>query len=180
MRTGTSAPIALALLAPLLVSAHAVEPSPDLGTAEAGCRPAEAGPAVIVSVEGLKDRRGILRLELYPPDDADFLADDAKLVNAGRTFRRLDVPVPPAGPVRLCMRLPEPGTWALVLLHDRDSNLKFNGLIDGAGFAGNPRLGLSRPKAEAARFVAGPELTRLTIRLNYWRGFSFGPLRKTH
>lgn len=161
----------------LLCGNHPVQPSPDLGKAEAACRPGEPGPAVIVDVQGLKDRKGVLRMELYPPNDQDFLADDNVLINANKVFRRVDMPLPPAGPVELCMRLPNPGTFALALLHDRDGDMKFSAFTDGAGFPGDPKIGFSRPKAQQATFVAAPGITRLSVRMNYWRGFSFGPLK---
>jgi uncharacterized protein (DUF2141 family) len=168
-----------ALAAPwLLADAPAYIPStPDLGKAEAQCRPGETGPAVLVLATGLKDRKGRLKAELYPANEADFLADDNVLVMAGKTFRRVEMPVPPSGPVQLCIRLPGPGDYALILLHDRDSNRKFGLSSDGIAFSNNPRLGLSKPKAEVVKFAAGTGVTPLTVRLNYRRGlFGFGPL----
>src|SRR3546814_8974614 len=70
---------ALALWSALLVAAGPVTPSPTLGKAEAACRPKETGPALIVHVVGLKDRKGLVRAEVYPANDADFLQDDAIL-----------------------------------------------------------------------------------------------------
>lgn len=168
-----------ALLMLALAGASAgVAPSPDLGKAEAQCRDGEPGPAVIVTAVGLKDRKGLMRAELYPDNDKDFLEDDAILVAAGKTFRRADIQLPPSGAVQLCLRLPAPGRYTLSLLHDRDSNLKFGLSSDGIGFPGNPRLGWSKPKAEVAHFTAGPGQTHVTIRLNYRRGLlSFGPLK---
>lgn len=152
-------------------------PSRELGKASGRCRPNEPGPAVVISVIGLKDRVGLLRAELYPANDKDFLEDDKILVRAGKTFNRVETTLPPSGPVQLCIRVPAPGTYTLSLLHDRDSNLKFGLSSDGIGFPGNPRLGLSKPKAAATSLVAGNGITNITIRLNYRHGlFSFGPL----
>ena len=95
--------------------------TPDLGKAEGRCRSPEDGPSFLVSVEGLKDRRGLIKLEVYPDNDEDFLADDNKLVAAGKVFRRVEEPVPAAGPVQLCIRVPHAGKYAVSLLHDRDS-----------------------------------------------------------
>src|SRR3954454_6349672 len=50
------------------------------GTSGGSCRANEAGPALRVHVEGLKDRTGIVRLELYPDRTGDFLADEARLL----------------------------------------------------------------------------------------------------
>ncbi|MEI6486666.1 MAG: DUF2141 domain-containing protein [Sphingomonadales bacterium] len=166
------------VLAPAAAIAQ-IESSPALGRAEGQCRPGETGPAVLITVEGLKDRRGHLRAELYPDNDEDFLEDDNVLVNAGKTFRRVEVEVPQAGAVIVCIRTPGPGVYTMSLLHDRDGNRKFGLSTDGVGFPGNPKLGFSKPKAAAVRFRAGPGLTTISIRMNYRRGLlSFGPLRE--
>jgi uncharacterized protein (DUF2141 family) len=161
----------------LLIAAAAISSSPDLGKAEGQCRPGEHGPAFLVEVKGLKDRRGRLKLELYPPNDSDFLADDNVLLSAGKTFRRAEMPVPSIGPVSLCIRAPVPGIYALSLLHDRNSDRKFAVSTDGIGFAGNPKLGFSKPKAAVASASVGTGQARISITLNYRKGLlSFGPL----
>lgn len=172
MLTGAAA---LALLP--LAAAQAVESHPDLGKAEARCRPGETGPAFMVSIDGLKDRKGNLKLEVYPSNDEDFLQDDNILINAGKVFRRVEVPVP-AGEAELCVRIPAPGAYSITVLHDRDSNRKFGLTVDGVGLSANPKLGLSKPKAAKTRVMAGAGLTRVHIIMNYRTGlFSFGPLR---
>ena len=85
-----------------------------------------AGAAFPVTVAGLKDRAGRLKLEVYPANDHDFLADDNELVGAGRTFRRVRAAVPANDPVSLCVRLPGPGVYAVTVLHDRNGDDKFN------------------------------------------------------
>lgn len=162
----------------LLLGGHLLS-TPDLGKAEGQCRPRESGPSLLVDVAGLKDRRGRLKLELYPANDDDFLQDDNILVNAGKTFRRVEVDVPPSGPVELCIRAPSAGRYALMLMHDRDANRKFGFLVDGIGFGSNPRLGRSKPKAAAASVLVGDGPTRVRIIMNYHKGlFSFGPLER--
>ena len=170
---------AVALLLVPVAPASAIIPStPDLGKAEARCRANETGPALLVRIDGLKDRSGQLKLEVYPSNDDDFLADDNILISAGKTFRRVEQPVGGAGPVELCVRVPGPGAYSLSVLHDRDTNRKFGLSIDGIGFGGNPKLGLSKPKAAATRVVAGGAVTRVAVVMNYRRGLmSFGPLR---
>lgn len=161
----------------LVLVALQIPSTPLLGVAAGRCRPHEQGPAFLVTVAGLKDLRGRLKLELYPANDADFLADDNTLVAAGKPFARVDVVVPSQGPVELCIRAPGPGRYALSLLHDRDGNRKFGLSVDGIGFAGNPKLGLGKPRAASASAQVGKGVARLAIRLNYRRGLlSFGPL----
>jgi uncharacterized protein (DUF2141 family) len=161
-----------------LIGAAPVVPNPSLGKAEAACRAGETGPALHINVVGLKDRNGLVRAELYPANDPDFLSDDAILVNAGKTFRRVDLPIPSTGPVTLCMRIPGPGRYSLSLLHDRDRNLKFTKFSDGVGFGSNPKLGWSQPKAAAATITAGPGISDVNVVMNYLRGLSFGPLKR--
>ena len=178
---------AAALLATTAVpAAHAAPPkevvplpsSPELGKAEGRCHPGETGPAVLVSVAGLKDRLGHLKLEVYPSNDADWLQDDNILLYHGKTFRRVEEAVPQSGPATLCIRIPGPGTYSVMLLHDRNSNHKFDLSQDGVGFAGNPHIGWGKPKAAAARLVAGGGLTRITIVLNYFHGLHMSPLHE--
>jgi uncharacterized protein (DUF2141 family) len=170
-----------ALITPLalfLVANSPIKSVSTLGKAEAACRPNETGPALLIEVSGMKDRTGLLRAELYPANDADFLADDNLLVQQGKTFRRVDVNIPTNGVPLICMRVLGPGSYALSLLHDRDRNLKFNFFSDGIGFASNPVLGRSKPKAAVATLTAGPGLTRIKVTLNYLRGFSMRPLSR--
>lgn len=163
----------------LALSISALPSTPDLGKAEGQCRPDERGAAFLVEVGGLKDRRGRLKLELYPANNKDFLADDNILIAAGKAFARVETAVPQTGAVQLCIRAPGAGTYALTLLHDRDANRKFTLSVDGIGFAGNPRLGLSKPAAAAASTPVGSGPARITIVLNYRRGlFSFAPLEQ--
>lgn len=161
---------------PLLVAATVLS-TPDLGTTEGRCRPNELGPSFLVNVEGLKDRGGKLKLEVYPANDPDFLEDDNILVSAGKTFRRVEQSVPPAGPVQLCVRVPSAGSYAISLLHDRDSNRKFSWRVDGIGFAGNPRLGWSKPVAADASVTARSGPTQIEIVMNYRRGLGMRPIR---
>ena len=169
----------IALLLPLLMQAATIPSSPDLGIAEGRCRANETGPSFLVNIDGLRDRRGQLKLEVYPANDTDFLADDNILISAGKTFRRVVVAVPQTGRPQLCVRLPAAGTYSVTVLHDRNSDRRFSLSSDGVGFAGNPRLGFSRPSAAAASARAGAGPTSLAITMNYRRGLlGFGPIEQ--
>lgn len=163
-------------VAPMLMAAT-IPSTPDLGKAEGRCRPNEQGPSFLVSVQGLKDRRGTLKLEVYPANDKDFLEDDNILISGGKTFRRVEQSVPASGQVQLCVRVPSAGLYSVSLLHDRDSNRKFGWRVDGIGFAGNPKLGWSKPDAEDASARAGSGPTSINIVMNYRRGLGMRPIR---
>lgn len=171
--------VGAAALLPLGAAGAIIPSTPDLGKAEGRCRPGEQGPALLVRIEGLKDHNGNLKLEVYPANDKDFLQDDNILVSEGKVFRRVEQPVGAENPVQLCVRIPGPGTYAVSVLHDRDGNRKFGLSVDGIGFSGNPRLGLSKPKAaRSSVVVTGSGLSRISVVMNYRTGLmSFGPLR---
>ncbi|MEO0031480.1 MAG: hypothetical protein RIS94_1238 [Pseudomonadota bacterium] len=169
--------LVLAAALPLLTAAY-LPSTPDLGKAEAQCRPGETGPAFLVDLIGIKSHSGRLKLEVYPANDTDFLADDNVLVMAGKTFRRVEMAVPSEPTPRICVRLPAAGRYAVTVLHDTDANHKFNWTRDGIGFSANPKLGWSKPKAHSVATQAGAGLTPLRIVLNYRNGLaSVGPIK---
>ncbi len=162
----------------LLLLAAVLSSSPELGKAEGQCRPNESGPAFLVDVTGLKDRKGNLKLELYPANDEDFLADDNVLLNAGKPFRRVEMKVPASGPVQMCVRAPAAGAYSLSLLHDRDSNRKMGLSVDGIGFPTNPKLCWGQPKYSDAKATVGNGPTRVNVTMQYRRNLvCFGPIK---
>ena len=173
-------PAALAIAVPLmLAAAPALKSSPDLGKAEGRCRPGEGGPALLVEAVGMKDRSGQMRLEVYPANDQDFLADDNVLIAAGKTFRRVEIPTPQTGEVVACVRIPGPGTYAVSMLHDRNSDRRFSWKIDGIGFSANPKLGWSKPKAQASRVIVnGGGVSKISVVMNYKSGLGIAPLKQ--
>lgn len=139
------------------------------------CR-AGHGPAIQVNVQGLKDRRGELWLELYPATPSDFLGPDTDLMAQGKTFRRTRSRLPVAGSVEICIRVPRPGRYALMLRHNRVERDKFSFWSDGAGVPANQSLGRSKPRLDQAVVNAGPGVTVVAIKMQYLRGLGFAPL----
>lgn len=163
----------------LLAAGPALRSTPDLGKAEGRCRPGESGPALLVEATGMKDRTGNMKLEVYPSTEKDFLADDNILVAAGKTFRRVEVPVPQSGAVVVCVRIPGPGTYAVSVLHDRNTDRRFNWKIDGIGFSGNPKLGWSKPNyRKSSVHVSSGGVSRIQVVMNYKNGLGVSPLKK--
>ena len=141
----------------------------------AWCR-AGKGPAIQVNATGLKDRTGELWLELYPNSETDFLADDTELLKAGKTFRRIRAQPAASGDTPLCVRLPAPGRYALMLRHNRTGKDKFSFWSDGVGFPRNEPLGRSRPRFAVATLDAGAGVTVATVRMQYLHGLrGFAP-----
>lgn len=111
----------------------------------------------MVKVEGLKDQKGNLRVEVYPDNDRDFLVN-----RMGRT----EVPTPTGEP-EICVQLPKPGRFAIVVHQDRDADNSFDVFTDGFGFSNNPKLGFSKPDVKAVAFDTTGKVTHLTIDMHY-------------
>jgi len=166
-----------AIIAAALIMAASPAGAQVLGTDAAACSPG-GGPAILAQVTGLKDRKGRIKLELYPATADDFLKDDDNLVAEGKTFRRVWANMPASGPVNVCIRVPRPGRYALLVTHDRDGKNKFNFFQDGAGFAGTAKLGMSRPKVDQAIIDVGNGTTERSVRMQYLHGLGgFGPMK---
>lgn len=156
--------------------AMAAAPAPQIDPVEGNCALVSGAP-VYVSVTGLKDRTGRLKVEIYPNTEADFLRDDTGLKADGRPFRRVWASIPASGPVTVCIRAPSGGQWALLVTHDRDGKNKFNFWQDGAGFPSNQKLGRARPKVRQALLNVAPNGGGVTVRMQYLRGLGgFGPV----
>ena len=168
--------IRLAFAAPLLLLAAGAAPAPAQDPVDGSCA-IGSGPRLYVNIDGLKDRSGRLKLELYPPNEEDFLKDDRDLKREGKPFRRVWADTPATGTVRMCIRAPRAGQWAILLTHDRDGKNKFNFWRDGAGFPSNQRLGRSRPKVRQALVNIPAQGGQITIHAQYLKGLGgFGPL----
>ncbi|MEO7170779.1 MAG: DUF2141 domain-containing protein [Pseudomonadota bacterium] len=134
------------------------------------------GPAIQVNVLGLKDRTGEVWLELYPATQADFLRPDETLLAEGRVFRRTRSKPPVSGEVAICVRVPHPGRFSLMLRHNRIGKDKFSVWSDGAGVAANRSMGRSKPTFEQAAVNAGPGVTVVNIKVQYLRGLGFSAI----
>jgi len=93
-----------------------------------------------IQVSNLVSAEGNIRVQIYNDNPDDWLAKGRKLV-------RVDVPVDPEGyeNQRVCVPVPDAGTYAFVVLHDKNANGKADIFTEGFGFSNNPKLGLSKP-----------------------------------
>ena len=157
-----------AIAAALLIASPALAQAEPMFGDTAACAPGAEGTAALVRIQGFKDRAGRLRLQDYTDKPDEYLA-------SGKYLRRIELPVTPAGDMMLCIALPGPGHYALVALHDRDSDGKLSIWSDGIGFSRNPHLGLAKPNASVTVYDFGPGVHPVDIVLQYRRGLSIGP-----
>ncbi|MFI4934115.1 MAG: DUF2141 domain-containing protein [Caulobacterales bacterium] len=127
------------------------------------CYGAPSSTRLIISVDGVRSTKGYVVANLYGPDKRRFLADNGWLV----VWRE------PAQPksTQMCIFLPAPGDYALVVFHDANSNGDLDvgpfGPREGYGFSNNVRPFFSAPSLESAKFKAAEGDTTLHIRLHY-------------
>ncbi|WP_066528724.1 DUF2141 domain-containing protein [Erythrobacter sp. CCH5-A1] len=132
----------------------------DLGQCAAG-----KGPAVRITVTGLKSSAGNLFVRAYPAQKSDWLVSKRYVI-------RVDAK-PQAGSMTVCVPLPSTGDFAIAVQHDVNGNRKTDISTDGAGMSNNPGfkkvLGIipQAPPLEKVRFSAGPGVTRMTISMIY-------------
>lgn len=171
-------PLLYAYLGAMMMLAPAMPAHAAIGSDAAACDSGE-GPAILADISGLKDRKGRVKLELYPATEEDFLKDDRDLIAQGKFFRRVWADMPASGPVEICIKVPHPGRYAMFFTHDRDGKNKFNFWVDGGGLPTNQRIGMSRPKLASAVIEAGSGITVAHIRAQYLHSLlsGFGPLK---
>lgn len=123
------------------------------------------GPAVRITVSGLKSSDGNLFVRAYPARSSDWL-------ESKRYVMRVDA-APRQGSMTVCVPLPAPGDYAIAVQHDVNGNRKTDISVDGAGMSNNPGikkiLGLvpRPPSVDKVRFTAGPGITRMAIAIQY-------------
>jgi uncharacterized protein (DUF2141 family) len=159
--------LSLAGLAALTPQAAAVAA---LGPDAAACSPGSNRPALLVSVNGFKNRGGYVRVQLYGDNPQEFLAKHKRL-------RRIELPVTKDGAMDVCVAVPKAGTYAVFVRHDADGNKKA-GWSDGGGFSNNPKLSLMKlkPSLRATSVQVGSGVKPIRVVLNYRQGLSVGPV----
>lgn len=126
------------------------------------CAPG-AGPAVKVTVEGVKSSSGVIRVQSYRGTDADWL-------EKGRWINRVEAPAR-AGTMTFCMPVPAAGTYAIAVRHDVNGNGKTDLRNDGGAMSNNPSINifnLGKPSYKKTRFEVGPGVVPITITMRYF------------
>lgn len=121
-----------------------------------------AAAGLEVTVDGVRDDRGDLRLALF--DRPETFAEKGKQV------ARLALPAA-AGAVTAVFPDVAPGTYAVTVYHDADRNGELNralGLLPSEGWGVSNSTGpLSRPRWETASFPVPADGAAVRIRLHY-------------
>lgn len=117
------------------------------------------GSMVLVSVRQLQSNEGNVRVQVYSNNPDEFLEKGKRLV-------RVDVPTQRRG-LKICVPLPGPGKYALVVIHDRNANGIPDFMTEGFGFSNNPKLMLAPPDHAEAVFVANGGVVKMSVSMFY-------------
>ena len=147
-------------------------PAQALGPDAARCG-AGGGPAMLVTVTGLKDRSGAVRVRSFGGSPSTYF-------NKKKALLRTEVPTPAGGAVRICMPVSAPGWYAVDVRHDVNANGKTD-RSDGGGASGNPHVSLfdvlfgNKPPADKVRVWVGSGVTTVPVTVIYLRAAAFRP-----
>jgi uncharacterized protein (DUF2141 family) len=147
----------------------AIVPAALLATAAAAADEPECtghqGPLKLyVNVHGVRSDKGLIAVTLYADDSSKFLMHHGSLY-VGR--------VPAKTPsTRVCIYLPAPGTYALAVYHDANSNRKYDRTAVGLpaedyGFSNDPPVFLGMPSFKKVRIAVPRTDMSTTIKLRY-------------
>ncbi len=127
------------------------------------CHGAPTPYRLLVTTQGVRTNHGNLVANLYGADRRRWLADNGWL----GVWRDPAIP----GDETMCLYLPGPGRYALVMFHDANADGVLNlgplGPKEGYGFSNNVRPILVAPPLSSALFPVAAGDTRITIRLHY-------------
>ena len=121
-----------------------------------------SGPAIRVTVNGVKATSGKLRVQLYRGTASDWLAK-------GKWINRIEVPAR-AGTMTVCMPVPSAGTYGIAVRHDVNGNGKSDLTSDGGGMSNNPSINvfnLGKPSVSKTAFQVGGSVKSIAIDMRY-------------
>lgn len=126
---------------------------------EGKCVAVEGEARIKVRINDLGSEEGNLRIQAYSDNPDEFLEKGFKVM-------RIDIPA--SDEEDICVAMPGgPGHYAIVVLHDRNSNGSADIFSEGFGFSRNPKLGLSKPDHGEVVTEIPEGVTSLKINLNY-------------
>jgi len=130
-------------------------------TAEA---PATGSATIQVTVENVRNSKGLITAVLYGDDPDTFLKKGARLDRIRVEAQQ--------GETILCLKAPATGRYTVALYHDENGNKEFDRNFigipsEGYGFSNNPGFRLGKPEQEETLFTVQDSLTSLRISILY-------------
>lgn len=129
----------------------------DLDRCKAG-----SGPALMVTVDGIKTSQGNLRVQTYRATSSEWL-------QTGKWLARIEVPAH-AGSMTFCLPVPASGTYGVAARHDINGNGKTDITSDGGGMSNNPSINifnLGKPSYTKVGVPVGSGVKAVRIQMKY-------------
>ena len=120
------------------------------------------GPAVKVTVTGIKSSAGKIRVQSYRATSADWL-------ESGKWINRIEASAK-AGTMTFCMPFPAAGSYGIAVRHDVNGNGKTDIRTDGGAMSNNPSiniLNLGKPSYKKTAIAVGAGVTSITVNMRY-------------
>lgn len=120
------------------------------------------GPAVLVTVDGVKASKGRIRVQSYRATAADWL-------KKGRWINRMEAPAR-AGTMAFCVPVPASGNYGIAVRHDLDGDGDTDLTSDGGGMSNNPSINifnLGKPSYTKTSFAVGDGVKSIRIKMRY-------------
>ncbi len=121
-----------------------------------------SSPAVMVTITGVSQSSGTMRVQSYRGTKDDWL-------ESGRWINRIEAPAR-AGTMRFCVPVPAAGVYGIAVRHDVNNNGKTDLSTDGGAMSNNPSLNiwnLGKPSYKKTRFQVGNGVEQITINMRY-------------
>ena len=122
-----------------------------------------AGPAVRVTINGVKSSSGRIRVQSYRGTKADWL-------EKGRWINRIETSAK-AGTMTFCVPVPSSGTYGIAVRHDVNGNGKTDLREDGGAMSNNPSINifnLGKPSHTKTAFSVGSGVKNISVDMRYF------------
>lgn len=126
------------------------------------CAPG-GGPAIRVTINGIKAANGKVRAQVYNGTSADWL-------ESGRWLNRVELPAR-RGRMTVCLPVPKSGNYAVAVRHDVNGNGKTDIRTDGGAMSNDPSINifnLGKPGIDKTRFNVGRGVKSIAITMKYF------------
>lgn len=123
---------------------------------------ADRGPAILVTIDGVKSSSGKVRVQSYRATSEDWLAK-------GRWLSRIEEPAK-AGTMTFCVPLPASGTYGIAVRHDVNGNGGTDIRTDGGAMSNNPAISifnLGKPSYTKVGVPVGNGVKSIRVQMKY-------------
>ncbi|MEE4452283.1 DUF2141 domain-containing protein [Novosphingobium resinovorum] len=129
---------------------------------EMGRCQSDRGPAIMVTVDGIKSSSGKVRVQSYRATSGEWLVK-------GKWLSRIEVPAR-AGSMSFCVPVPASGSYGIAVRHDVNGNGETDIRTDGGAMSNNPSINifnLGKPSYTKVGVPVGEGVKSIRIQMKY-------------